>query len=99
MGCCEGVEIGMHDDVGKRRMGAVVAMKVGALSRPLFRFLVRFSALVLFSQAVQRLVFSCILFCRISFMFGSGPFARRRLATLGQKCAGWKGWTGSGEKI
>lgn len=97
MGCCEGVEIGMYDDVGKRRMGAVVAMKVGALSRPLFRFLVRSSALVLFSQAVQRLVFCFIVFPSCSVRGQLHDVALPRLAR--NALAGRDGWTGSGEKI
>lgn len=79
MGCCEGVEIGMYDDVGKRKMGAVITMKVGTL---FFLVLARFSALVLFSQAVERLVF-CFLHVRFGaiYMYVTLPrLARNALA-------------------
>lgn len=70
-------------DVGKRKMGAVIAMKVGTLSRPLFPCSCSvFSALVLFSQAVERLVF-CFLHVRFGaiYMYVTLPrLARNALA-------------------
>jgi len=81
--------IGMHGNVGKRKMGLAIAMKVGVLSRPPFPC----------PCSVQRSCFvfpsgsaSCILLSTF-FMFGSGPFTRH-LATPSQKCAGWRGGRG-----
>jgi hypothetical protein len=77
----------MHGNMGKRKMGLAIAMKVGVLSRlPFLVSLSLFGSAFLFCFSSGSA--SCILLS-IFFMFGSGPFTRH-LATPGQKCAGWR---------
>lgn len=92
MGCCEGVEIGVYDDVGKMENGCSDCDE-GRDSLPIsFLFLVQFGLYVLVFRASVLYFAFYFLPVRFGVIYTSPCHAYPEMRWL-------EGWTGSAEKI